>query len=99
MGLCRFGRLRSPSEVLSLRWQDVLWDTDRIVVQSPKTEHHPGKGSRTMRLFPELRPILEEAFHLAEEGAVYVVGGAIGNPPTARAGGEAATSERNLSGL
>lgn len=75
VGLCRYGGLRSPSEVLSLRWQDVLWDSERIVVQSPKTEHHPGKGSRVMPLFPELRPILEEAFEMAEEGAVYVVGG------------------------
>jgi len=71
--LARYGGLRSPSEVLSLRWQDVNWDASRIVVQSPKTEHHPGKETRTIPLFPELRPILAEAFDLAPEGAVYVV--------------------------
>jgi len=71
--LSRFGGLRCPSEVLSLRWQDIDWDTNRIVVTSPKTEHHPGKASRTIPLFAELRPYLEEAFELAPEGAEYVV--------------------------
>jgi len=43
------------------------------VVHSPKTEHHPGKDTRTIPLFPELRTILEEAFEAAPVGAVYVV--------------------------
>ena len=73
IALSRYGGLRCPSEVLSLRWQDIDWAAGRIVVQSPKTEHHPGKASRTIPLFPELRPILAEAFELATEGAVYVV--------------------------
>jgi len=73
VALSRFGGLRCPSEVLSLRWQDVDWEAGRIVVQSPKTEHHVGKASRTIPLFPELRPILAEAFDLAPEGAEYVV--------------------------
>jgi len=42
--LSRYGGLRSPSEVLSLRWQDIDWEASRIVVTSPKTEHHAGKG-------------------------------------------------------
>lgn len=71
--LSRYGGLRCPSEHLSLTWADILWDVDRIVVTSPKTEHHPGMGSRIIPLFPELRPILEEAFELAEEGSVYVI--------------------------
>ena len=75
VALARYGGLRTPSETLSLRWQDVDWNSDRIVVQSPKTEHHPGKGSRVIPLFPELKPILAEAFELAPEGAKYVVGG------------------------
>jgi len=73
VALARYGGLRCPSEVLSLRWQDIDWDAGRIVVTSPKTEHHPGKASRTIPLFPELRPILAEAFDLAPEGAVFVV--------------------------
>ena len=75
VALSRFGGLRCPSEALSLRWQDVDWGSERIIVQSPKTEHHPGKGSRTIPLFSELRPILEEAFEIAPDGAEYVVGG------------------------
>jgi integrase len=73
VALARYGGLRCPSEVLSLRWQDIDWDAGRIVVTSPKTEHHPGKATRTIPLFPELRPTLDEAFALAAEGAVYVV--------------------------
>ncbi len=73
VALSRYGGLRCPSEVLSLRWEDVDWEHGRIVVTSPKTEHHPGKATRTIPLFAELRPILEEAFDLAPEGAVYVV--------------------------
>ena len=46
VALSRFGGLRCPSEVLSLRWQDVNWETGRIVVTSPKTEHHAGKECR-----------------------------------------------------
>jgi len=72
VALARYGGLRCPSEVLSVRWQDVDWSAGRIVVQSPKTEHHPGKDRRTIPLFPELRPILEESFDLAPDGATYV---------------------------
>jgi integrase len=75
VALCRFGGLRCPSEVLSLRWQDIDWERNRIEVQSPKTEHHPGKASRTMPLFAELRPYLEDARAVAPKGAIYVVGG------------------------
>ncbi len=73
VALSRLGGLRCPSEVLSLRWQDINWDTGKIVVTSPKTEHIAGKGSRTIPLFCELRPYLADAFELAESGAVYVI--------------------------
>jgi integrase len=72
VALARYGGLRTPSETLSLRWQDVNWETGRIAVQSPKTEHH-SKPTRIIPLFPELRPYLERSFELAPEGAVYVV--------------------------
>jgi len=71
--LSRYGGLRCPSEVLSLRWQDINWDTGRIVVTSPKTEHHAGKESRVIPLFPELRSALDESFDLAPEGTEFVV--------------------------
>ena len=73
IALCRYGGLRCPSEVLSLRWIDVNWETCRITVHSPKTEHHPGKESREIPLFAELRPFLEEALERAPERAVYVI--------------------------
>lgn len=73
IGLSRWGGMRCPSEVLSLRWQDVDWEKGRLTVTSPKTEHRPGRATRVVPLFPELRPILEAAFEAAPEGAVYVV--------------------------
>ena len=71
--LARYGGLRTPSETFSLRWQDIDWNQNRIVVTSPKTEHHADKATRVIPLFPELRPVLIEAFESAPEGAVYVV--------------------------
>ncbi len=71
--LSRFGGLRCPSEHAQLKWSDVHWDADAITVRSPKTEHHPGKESRSVPIFADLRPYLEEAYELAEPGAVFVV--------------------------
>lgn len=60
--LARFGGLRTPSETLSLRWEDIDWNTRRMIVRSPKTEHHEGKGSRVVPIFPELLPYLKDAY-------------------------------------
>ncbi|WP_391524847.1 tyrosine-type recombinase/integrase [Lacipirellula limnantheis] len=73
VGLSRFGGLRTPSETLSLRWQDIDWEAGRLTVTSPKTEHHADGASRVIPLFPELRKLLAESFDLAPVGAVYVV--------------------------
>jgi integrase len=73
VALARWGGLRCPSEVLSLKWTDIDWKEARITVTAPKTEHHPGKGTRVMPLFPELRGELQAAFEAAPDGAVYVV--------------------------
>lgn len=67
IALSRFGGLRCPSEHLALRWQDVDWERNRFRIDSPKT------GERWIPIFPELRPLLEECFELAEEGAVHVI--------------------------
>ena len=77
IALARYGGLRSPSEVLSLRWQNIDFDPQRgtIVVESPKTAHHPGKDQRVIPLFGWLRPHLERALKAAPVGATYVVGG------------------------
>jgi len=73
LALCRFGGLRCPSEVLSIKWSDVNWETCRMTIPSCKTEHIPGKAYRVAPIFSELRPYLEEAFELAADGAEYVV--------------------------
>ena len=70
--LARYGGMRCPSEVLSLRWHGVNWEAGRVTVDSPKTEGH-GKASRVIPMFPEIEPVLQEAWDAAEPGAVYVV--------------------------
>jgi len=71
--LCRFGGLRCPSEVLGLRWRDVNWEQGRILIHSPKTEHHEGHETRLIPMFPELRPHLLAAFEVAQPGSEYAV--------------------------
>ncbi len=71
--LARFGGLRVPSEIEPLEWRDVNWEKSRFTVRSHKTEHHDGKGSRVVPIFPELYPHLQAAFDAAEPGARYVV--------------------------
>jgi len=40
---------------------------------TPKLEHHAGKETRVIPIFPELRPHLEEAWELAEPGTEYII--------------------------
>jgi len=75
IALCRYGGLRCPSEVLSLKWADVNFAAGRMTVPSPKTEGTAGKEYRVCPIFSALRPHLEEAFELAPVGAVHVVSG------------------------
>ncbi len=71
--LSRYGGLRCPSEILRLRWVDVDWERGRIIVHSPKTEHHAGGHCRQIPLFPELLPYLRDAFEQAEPGTEHVI--------------------------
>jgi integrase len=71
--LCRYGGLRCPSEVLGLRRTDIDWGHSRMVVHSPKTEHHQGKDQRTVPIYPELLPYLQEAFDQAPAGTEFVI--------------------------
>jgi integrase len=57
--LARWCGLRIPSEIQELRWRDILWKKNRIIVRSPKTEHHAGKGIRMPRLFGIVRRYLK----------------------------------------
>ncbi|NOY42988.1 MAG: site-specific integrase [Planctomycetes bacterium] len=52
--LARYGGLRCPTEVLGLKWSDVLWDKQRFLVRCVKTEHHVGHEERVVPIFPEL---------------------------------------------
>lgn len=70
--LARYGGVRMPSEALSLRWADVLWDQNRLRVPQPKLEHI-GKGERIIPMFSELRRALLEVFEEAEPGTEYVI--------------------------
>jgi integrase len=73
--LSRFGGLRCPSEHLALTWADIDWAAGRMRVHSPKTEHHEGKESRLVPLFPEVREHLAAVFDAAAPGTKYVIDG------------------------
>ncbi|MGF1583040.1 MAG: site-specific integrase, partial [Gemmataceae bacterium] len=75
LALARLGGLRCPSEVLSIEWRHVDWERSQLIVPSPKTDRYDGKGSRTIPLFADLRPYLDEAFELATSSQTHVVGG------------------------
>jgi integrase len=71
--LCRYGGLRCPSEHLLLRWGAIDWEHGKMLVRSPKTEHHNGHESRLVPLFPELMPYLRQVFEETEPGSEYVI--------------------------
>ena len=70
--LARYGGMRTPSEPSCLKWSDIDWDKNTIVVTAPKTERY-GDGRRVMPLFPELLPYLQQARKDAEKDAEYVL--------------------------
>ena len=72
VALARYGGVRTPSETLGLRLNDVDWANDRFTVTSPKTEKQ-GKPWRVIPLFPELRPHLEDMLALAPAGAEFFI--------------------------
>jgi integrase len=72
VALSRFAGLRIPSEALTLRWSDINWKDGRVTVHSPKTEHHEGKETRVIPLFPSIRRYFEDAFEVSPEGSQFV---------------------------
>jgi integrase len=54
IALARFGGLRCPSELMQLRWSDIVWKLHGFWVRSPKTEHHSGHECRFVPLFSEI---------------------------------------------
>jgi len=73
IALGRYAGLRIPSEVTSLTWDDVAWDTGRLTVRSPKTARHEGHAVRLVPICPELRDILAEAYEQAADGEKLIL--------------------------
>lgn len=73
IALSRYCGLRVPSEAFALRWVDVDWNRQSLRIRSPKTEHHSGKGSRVVPIFPEVKAALLDVFEQAEEGSERVL--------------------------
>ncbi len=88
VALSRFGGLRCPSEVLSLRWCDVDLEKGMMYIPEPKVEHHEGRGVRTCPIFGELKPYLDDAWELRR--SEYVV-----DSPVYRERANTATGWRN----
>ena len=72
VALAGYGGVRTPSETLGLRLNDVDWANDRFTVTSPKTKKQ-GKPWRVVPLFPELRPYFEDAAELAPKDAEFFI--------------------------
>jgi len=87
--LPRYAGLRFPSEVEDLKWSDIDWENSRFTVRQKKLEHHPGRATRTVPIFAELRPHLERAFRERAPDAVYVL-------PRARTTTELGTHAKRL---
>ena len=73
IALWRFAGLRAFSEVLMLKWEDILWDQEKILVHAPKTERYKGKAFRKIPFFPHIEECLMEAAEQAPVGSIYVV--------------------------
>lgn len=71
--LSRYGGMRCPCEVTTMKWADVLWSEQRLIIRSPKT------GLRVCPIFPELLPFLREAYQNRATGEKYCVSGYRGN--------------------
>ncbi len=73
VGLGRYAGLRVPSEIVSMTWDDVLWDSGRLVVRPSKTAGHEGHEVRVVPICPELREILDQAWEAPGADEKWVV--------------------------
>ena len=70
-----------PSELQEFTWSDILWDQKRIRIRDAKRSR-PGKPViRIVPMFPELRPVLAEAYEKRHDDSIYIC-------PRARDGGK-----------
>lgn len=79
--LCRYGGLRCPTEILALKWSHVDWQKEQFTVTCIKTARYDGRETRTVPLFPELRPFLEACFRAKDRDSEWVIS-RIRNPKT-----------------
>jgi integrase len=73
IALSRYGALRIPSELDGLLWQHIDRERGRILIHSPKTEHHDAGATREIPLFPELVPFIDEWWNACPEGCEHVI--------------------------
>ena len=71
--LSRWGGLRVGSEVRRLTWNDIDWEGQRLLIHSPKTEHHAGRETRMLPIFPELAPWLDKRYAEAADGDTLIL--------------------------
>jgi integrase len=71
--LARYGGLRCPSELVRLTWSDIDWKKGQFVVHAKKTKRYEGKDTRTVPLFPELRPYLEACYRAKDRHPEKVI--------------------------
>lgn len=71
--MARFAGLRMPSELFPLRWIDLDWSKNQMVIHSPKTEHHENRDKRTIPIFPAIKPYLLDCLALAEVGSADII--------------------------
>lgn len=68
IALARYGGLRCPSEMKPLLWEWLDWESRTLRVLAPKT-----KTIRTIPIYPELRPHLEQVWDEAAEGVPEIL--------------------------
>ena len=59
--------------MVRLRWTDILWDKDKMIIHSPKTEGYDGRDTRVVPLFQELRQYLNQAWETEADQAEFVI--------------------------
>jgi integrase len=70
--MSRYAGVRVPSELQEFTWSDILWDQKRIRIRDAKRSR-PGKPViRIVPMFPELRPVLAEAYEKRHDDSIYV---------------------------
>lgn len=63
----RYGAVRVPSELLTLKWTDINWESNRVRITDSKR-----KTERIVPLFPKWRSALDALWAQAPDGAVHV---------------------------